>query len=1015
MHGNWRSAVDAYHTQLQAKGDEASTWFRLGKAYERCFEWQSAADAYRAALAIEKDRTYWRYRLGFVLERAGALEQAATAYAMAVAGGQGRPGVAFRLGWVRMQLGLYREACEAFSASFPANTGGSASVDQAAIDGLRAQLQRDAQNPDLWFRLGDALEQCAVWREAAEAWSAAIDRTDRHRPAWYSRLGSALYASGDYESAARAFAEMRRFKRAGYVRSRTARSYTMGVYAELLETVVLRENVILYESFFGAAITCSPYALFRQVLAYPFRDDLLHVWVVNGHTPVPQWMRSLHNVVFVRKDSDGYWRYLATAGHLVNNVTFPKEFVRRPGQRYLFTWHGTPIKTLGRHRRDAFFEHRNVARNLLQATHAIMPNGFTTDRLLDAYDIRSLIPGRIAETGYPRTDLTLNATDETKQALRLRLGLERGEPVVLYAPTWRGVLNDVAFEIDRVIEDVGRLAALPVQVLFRGHHLVQGKMSGAASRIRVVPEDIPTNELLSVVDILITDYSSIVFDFLVTRRPVLYYVHDLEDYRRDVGMYLSMDDLPGRQCHDIGQLVAELGQLVSDLDDWAPDRAYDAACQRFCPHDDGRVSSRVADWFFADGVMPTLVDTSHKPRTVLMYAGGWLGNGVTMSFLNFLQGGVPGGFETTIAIDPDVVESSRINRNLFERIPAEYRVFGRISGMVFTPEEAWLHRLYLRKKDLESSSQWRVLENAFVREYRRMFGEAEFEVLVNYDGYGDYWALLFAFAPSAVRRKLIFQHNDMYGEWCLRFPALAAIFRLYHRYDALVSTARSTCELNQRNLAPLFDLEPRQFTWVQLTIDWQHVLTRAEVPVTLDEDIAAMVESAKGPLLVTVGRLSPEKDHHKLLRAFARIRREFPDARLIIVGDGPLRTDMENWIEELCVGDAVRLAGYLENPFPIVKAADVFVFSSNYEGLGVVLLEALVLGRQVVSTNIPGCRDALEGGNGLLVDNSEDGLVEGVRACLSGRFHAKAFDPVAWNQASRRTFEERVYGLEMRT
>src|SRR5699024_3460090 len=153
----------------------------------------------------------------------------------------------------------------------------------------------------------------------------------------------------------------------------------------------------LYESHIGKSVSCSPLGIFRQLLKDSAFDDYLHVWVVDNDTRIPESMKQLTNVVFVERLSDLYLRCIATAGYLINNTGVPPWWLRRKEQKYLATWHGTPLKTLGKQQTYKFLEHKRTQRNFLQATHVISPNPHTTGVLLDSYDIRHIMDGKLAE------------------------------------------------------------------------------------------------------------------------------------------------------------------------------------------------------------------------------------------------------------------------------------------------------------------------------------------------------------------------------------------------------------------------------------------------------------------------------------------------------------------------------------------------------------------------------------------------------------------------------------------
>jgi glycosyltransferase involved in cell wall biosynthesis len=144
-------------------------------------------------------------------------------------------------------------------------------------------------------------------------------------------------------------------------------------------------------------------------------------------------------------------------------------------------------------------------------------------------------------------------------------------------------------------------------------------------------------------------------------------------------------------------------------------------------------------------------------------------------------------------------------------------------------------------------------------------------------------------------------------------------------------------------------------------------------------------KTTEGPMIITVGRLEPQKDHETLLRAFGRLLKTQP-AHLLILGDGSLREHLDDVTRRLGLQDWVRFAGYVENPYPLMKAADLFVLSSRYEGFGNVLVEAMLCGLPVVSTDCPsGPREILNGGDyGLLVPpGNPDALADAMEKTLA--------------------------------
>jgi CDP-glycerol glycerophosphotransferase len=159
-----------------------------------------------------------------------------------------------------------------------------------------------------------------------------------------------------------------------------------------------------------------------------------------------------------------------------------------------------------------------------------------------------------------------------------------------------------------------------------------------------------------------------------------------------------------------------------------------------------------------------------------------------------------------------------------------------------------------------------------------------------------------------------------------------------------------------------------------------------------------------------MGRLSVEKDHAKLICAFARLRLIHSGAKLIILGDGPLKQKLMHLVKDLGQEDYIHLLGRRSNPFPFVKKANCFVLSSNHEGQPMVLFEAMILEKPIISTDIVGSRSAIEGRSGHLVENSEEGLLQGMKDFIEGNLTLKTYDITEYQKEAIGMFYKKVCG-----
>ncbi len=1008
--GYWPEAAEAYAKALKQQPALADLHFRLGMAHDRCYRWPEAEQAYRNAIALKPESPAWHYRFGFVLERQHRYAEAAEAYA-AAATLSSRPTAYwwYRCGYVLAQAGRHEEACRAYLATrAPQDLAGgktepqgSAHLDQRPswLGGyfgrfsseklLSDALARDMTNADFHYLLGESRERCGDWLGAAEAYAASVSRSDEHRPMWYYRLGFTLFRAGNFQQASDAFRETRILRRpfgVDIAKYEGSEELTVLGYNEYLETLPVREKYVLYESMHGSSVGGNPYAIFEYLSGHPDYSDWIHVWVISSKSKIPDHLRNRLDVILVTRQSDLYARYLATASHLISDVTFPYWFIRRPEQRYLNTWHGTPLKKLGKDIPGEFMAHGNVQRNFLQATHLISPNQHTSDVLMKSYDVGGITRAKLAETGYPRIDRMLKTTEEKKAGTLAGLGLTDDLPVVLYAPTWRGAHGHANFDVEGLRGDIEALSRLPCQLLFRGHHMIQAMLDDLKLPVASAGQDIDTSDVLAVTDVLITDYSSILFDFLPANKPVFLYCHDWQEYAEKRGLYFNAREMPGGICESREELIIELSRQLGGGEGGM--RGHAEAIRRFCPMEDGASGKRVADFFINDDDSHVIARYSNTRRSLLFFAGHFIPNGITSSFLNLIRELASSRRDhLSVVLDTKKLAGEPAWREKLAELPPEVSCLPRFGTMIQSPEECWVMEKLGARKGLPTEDMWGCLGRAFERERRRLFGDARIDAFINFEGYSGFWTALFG-PGASLQNNVSYLHNDMIEEYNVRHPYLASIFGMHRYYDMLVSVSEHMSHINREKMGSQFGLPASHFAFCTNVIDSTGIRQRATEP--LDEDLLPWMEARH--CFLTMGRMSPEKDQAKLIEAFHLLAKDHPDARLVILGDGPLRNRLQMQVQDLGLQDIVLLAGQRGNPFPALARCSCFVLPSNHEGQPMVLLEAMVLGCDIIATDIDGNRGLLQSKYGALVENSVSGLKSGMENFIAGNMSSAEFN-----------------------
>ena len=375
------------------------------------------------------------------------------------------------------------------------------------------------------------------------------------------------------------------------------------------------EDLIVFESGLGTQYADSPRYVYEELVRRG--DQRRKVWVYHRKLP-----GSDPRTKVVRRLSPGYFWYLARAKYWVNNQNFPHYLRRRRNGVFIQTWHGTPLKRMLHdleqvHGRDEDYMAR-VNQAVRQWSVLLSPSPYATDVPSAA---PSATGGPVLEEGYPRNDvLALGRRSDAGNVIRERLGIPHGRRVVLYAPTFRDDQSTgtgrFGFELPLDLEAFQRRFGADTVLLLRMHVLIANRLAipeSVAGCVRDVSGYPEIQELLLASDVLVTDYSSVLFDYAILRRPIVFYAYDLEHYRDTLrGFYLDYGpNLPGPVAQTEDELFDALAEAA--VPDPVRDRRLEEFAARFAPKDDGGAARRVVDQL--------LPPVPPRQRTVRMMPG----------------------------------------------------------------------------------------------------------------------------------------------------------------------------------------------------------------------------------------------------------------------------------------------------------------------------------------------------------------------------------------------------------
>lgn len=371
------------------------------------------------------------------------------------------------------------------------------------------------------------------------------------------------------------------------------------------------DKTIVFSCFNGKSYTCSPKAIYEYMLSDEKYKDYKFIWFfspekVNNYS----FLQNNRNTKVVSKKSKDYIKYLQTSKYWFFNFKIA-DFIK-PKKNQVFTqcWHGTPLKRLGYdlvHYDNQLNTSKEMRKRYKLETekfsYFISPSKYASGVFTSGWNLKELGKENIIiEKGYPRNDFLFKFTEKDVSEIKQRILGEdlKNKKIILYAPTYRanqhesgvGYVYKEEVDFSKMREKLGD----EFIILFRPHYFVANafnfeKYKGFVYDVSKV-DDI--NELYVISDILITDYSSVFFDYANLKRPIIFYMYDLEYYRdKSNGFYFDVEkELPGKIVKTDDDLITEIIRISREF---TYDEKYKKFNEKFNYLDDGEASKRVVE------------------------------------------------------------------------------------------------------------------------------------------------------------------------------------------------------------------------------------------------------------------------------------------------------------------------------------------------------------------------------------------------------------------------------------
>jgi CDP-glycerol glycerophosphotransferase len=833
----------------------------------------------------------------------------------------------------------------------------------------------------------------------------------------------------------------------------------------------INKNVILIESTHGRDFSGHVFYL-TKYLANNFEEFQLKIAIQKEKK---EWIKQLldgnvkwSNIELIEYNSKEYVYNLATAEFLVNDTTFWSYFNKRPEQMYINIWHGTPLKCLGKAMEvDGF---GNVQKNFMASNVLVVSNEYTKERIVEDYNLNNIANTKVVVAPSPRNSVLFD--EQKRQEVRNKVGISN-EKTYFYMPTYRDVGTSVAF-IEEVLESFEEKLDDDERLYIKLHPFDAEKLTVKLDDFKKVflfPENIETYEFLTAVDVLITDYSSIMYDFLCTGKKIVLFTYDKEEYYLNRGLYEDIDDYPFKQVKTINELIEEC-KTEEVTNNNSQNTSFK---ERFISKDSINGTEQLASFLFREEKNEIIDEYSlrNNKKNVVMYAGGLWDNGISRAFFNTI----------------DAIDLSENNYILFVKDRsvkkehkyklAELKIPYILSSGVtqYSLFEGILTYLYLNTewfgKSIAKNTIEKIIYKMYRLDFRRMFNNLDIDQFIHYTGFERAIATMLSAISKSKIRTTIFYHTDMFEEYkakknvnmkALRstyelvdqlvlvnselkerilenYPGLDNIYvmdnflgykeireasnesiftsllnvPLQYGYSEQVSD-KIKKDLNIRNqientgYRKMFNIVKSHelgvsglFPYVEeksdvLLNDFKkasqlHLGTKESIDFSLNEigyiygvTKLRLIDDLLNPnikVFINIGRFDIQKGHDRLIESFVEVNKKYPDTRLVIVAPhGPLKKQTISKVRESGIKEKIIILGGMDNPYSLLRLCDAFVFTSLYEGLGLVVFEALAVGTDVITVDIPATTQFLKAGSSaelpaLILKNDLESLIEG--------------------------------------
>ena len=498
-------------------------------------------------------------------------------------------------------------------------------------------------------------------------------------------------------------------------------------------------QIVYLESRNGKDFTGNIFRIAEELSSGRYGDLKIYVFATSEtKSKIREFIKNyelkIHKII---TDEDEACKILEKAKYIFTDSGIRSKFIKKEGQVMMNTWHGTPLKLMGFDNPSERPALGIIQRCLLFSDYLLYPNEYMMNLMLDAYQIDKIYPGKILLEGYPRNSVFF---DEAKRKEFKRILDVEDKEVFVYMPTFKGIVSNRKDEkqkrdVDEFLKELD-LRLNDNQLLFvKFHPYNQSKIDFSKfMHVKEFPNGYENYDVLNASDILITDYSSVFFDFAISKRKIIIFNYDEEEYLADRGLYIPLEELPFPKVKTVDELIVELNSSKN----------YDDGefLDKFSHYESIKSVSHICDCIINGKIECTYRIIENSNKNILIYTDS-LHDKDALNSLNELITTFENG-ENNIFIsfkpwDKNIKENPI---EILERIPEDLMLLPLAHNIYPTVNE----KINLNKfiKNTADDKLYESIKPLFEKSFKKQYGNLKFDLVIDFNSHNPIESMIFA-------------------------------------------------------------------------------------------------------------------------------------------------------------------------------------------------------------------------------------------------------------------------------